>query len=116
MYCLVIIDGSVRSLVMTMMRRRMKCEASAHINECLKRCWPDLRITDDEYKSLQERLLVDDEKSPVDFSQRILTRIFSNANLIKAAGSIVPGGTMFQNIANTSPSMASGPASTITLS
>ena len=48
------------------------------INECLKRCWPDLRITDDEYKSLQERLLVDNEKSPVDFSQRILTRIFSN--------------------------------------
>ena len=35
-------------------------------------------ITDDEYKSLQERLLVDKEKSPVDFSQRILTRIFSN--------------------------------------
>ncbi len=48
------------------------------INECLKRCWPDLRITDDKYKSLQERLLVDDQKSPVDFSQRILIRIFSN--------------------------------------
>ncbi len=48
------------------------------INECLKRCWPDLRITDEQYKSLQERLLVDKEKSPVDFSQRILTRIFSN--------------------------------------
>ncbi len=48
------------------------------INACLAKNWPDLRITDDEYKSLQERLLVDDQKSPVDFSQRILTRIFSN--------------------------------------
>ena len=48
------------------------------INTCLAKHWPDLRIKDENYSALQERLLLDDTKQPVDFTQRILTRIFSN--------------------------------------
>ena len=48
------------------------------INKCLARHWPDLRITNDDYTQLQERLRLDEDKSPIDFSKRILTRIFSN--------------------------------------
>ena len=48
------------------------------INRCLARYWPDLRITNDDYTQLQERLRLDEDKSPIDFSKRILTRIFSN--------------------------------------
>ena len=48
------------------------------INTCLVKHWPDLRIKDEDYCALQERLLLDDTKQPVDFTQRILTRIFSN--------------------------------------
>ena len=48
------------------------------INKCLARYWPDLRITNDDYTQLQERLRLDEDKSPIDFSKRILTRIFSN--------------------------------------
>ena len=48
------------------------------INTCLAKHWPDLRIKDDDYSALQERLLLNDTKQPVDFTQRILTRIFSN--------------------------------------
>jgi hypothetical protein len=48
------------------------------INTCLAKHWPDLRIKDEDYSALQERLLLDDTKQPVDFTQRILTRIFSN--------------------------------------
>ena len=48
------------------------------INKCFARHWPDLRITDDDYMDLQERSCLDKNKSPVDFSKRILTRIFSN--------------------------------------
>ena len=48
------------------------------INKCFARHWPDLRITDDDYIDLQERLRLDKNKSPIDFSKRILTRIFSN--------------------------------------
>ena len=48
------------------------------INTCLERHWPDLRITNDDFIVLQERLRLDNEKSPIDFSKRILTRIFSN--------------------------------------
>ena len=48
------------------------------INTCLVKHWPDLRIKDEDYSALQERLLLDDTKQPVDFTQRILTRIFSN--------------------------------------
>ena len=48
------------------------------INTCLAKHWPDLRITNDNFTALQERLRLDNEKSPIDFSKRILTRIFSN--------------------------------------
>ena len=48
------------------------------INRCLAKHWPDLRIKDGDYEELQERLRQDKEKSPIDFSKRILTRIFSN--------------------------------------
>ncbi len=48
------------------------------INKCFARHWPDLRITNDDYTALQERLRLDEDKSPIDFSKRILTRIFSN--------------------------------------
>ncbi|MDA9959772.1 hypothetical protein N9E24_08235 [Alphaproteobacteria bacterium] len=48
------------------------------INKCFVRHWPDLRITNDDYIALQERLRLDKDKSPIDFSKRILTRIFSN--------------------------------------
>ena len=48
------------------------------INKCFARHWPDLRITDDDYIDLQERSCLDKNKSPIDFSKRILTRIFSN--------------------------------------
>ena len=55
------------------MRKRL-----TSINTCLARHWPDLRITNDDFIVLQERLRLDNEKSPIDFSKRILTRIFSN--------------------------------------
>jgi hypothetical protein len=48
------------------------------INTCLIKHWPDLRIRDEDYATLQKRLLLDDAKQPVDFTQRVLTRIFSN--------------------------------------
>jgi hypothetical protein len=48
------------------------------INTCLAKHWPDLRIKDEDYAALQERLFLDNAKQPVDFTQRILTRIFSN--------------------------------------
>jgi hypothetical protein len=48
------------------------------INKCFARHWPDLRITNDAYIVLQERLRLEQDQSPIDFSKRILTRIFSN--------------------------------------
>ena len=48
------------------------------INTCLAKHWPDLRIMNEGYAALKERLLLDDARQPVDFTQRILTRIFSN--------------------------------------
>ena len=59
------------------------------INACLARHWPDLELTDDEYVQLQLRLIGDKNKSPVDFSKRILTRIFSN-------GSFEQGGRFYR--------------------
>ena len=48
------------------------------INKWFARHWPDLRITNDDHIALQERLRLDKDKSPIDFSKRILTRIFPN--------------------------------------
>ena len=59
------------------------------INSCLARHWPDLQLTDDEFVQLQLRLIDDTNKSPVDFSKRILTRIFSN-------GSFEQGGRFYR--------------------
>ena len=50
------------------------------INQCLSRHWADIRIKDEDFASLQERLLIDDEKQPVDFSKWALVRIFSNGS------------------------------------
>ena len=59
------------------------------INACLARHWPDLELTDGEFVQLQLRLTDDTNKSPVDFSKRILTRIFSN-------GSFEQGGRFYR--------------------
>ena len=48
------------------------------INSCLAKHWPDLRIKNEDYMALQERLILDEDMQPVDFTQRILTCIFSN--------------------------------------
>ena len=40
------------------------------INKCFARHWPDLRITNDDYTGLQERLRLDEDKSPIDFSKK----------------------------------------------
>ena len=60
-----------------------------NINACLARHWPDLELTDDEFAQLQVRLIKDKNKAPVDFSKRILTRIFSN-------GSFEQGGRFYR--------------------
>ncbi len=59
------------------------------INECLCRHWADIRIKDEDFISLQERLLIDDEKQPIDFSRWALVRIFSN-------GSFEQGGRFYR--------------------
>ena len=48
------------------------------INTCFSQHMIDLRIKDEEYQSLQERLLIDDDKEPIDLSQKVLARIFIN--------------------------------------
>ena len=72
------------------------------INTCLAKHWPDLRIKDEDYSALQERLLLDDAKQPVDFTQRILTRIFSNRRFNQGDRFYCVGGTMC--LANTESS------------
>tara|TARA_A100001015_G_C15015598_1_gene725347 strand:+ start:520 stop:1878 length:1359 start_codon:yes stop_codon:yes gene_type:complete len=48
------------------------------INTCFSQHMIDLRIKDEEYQSLQERLLIDDDKEPIDLTQKVLVRIFIN--------------------------------------
>ena len=48
------------------------------INSCFSQHMIDLRIKDEEYQSLQERLLIDDDKEPIDLTQKVLVRIFIN--------------------------------------
>ena len=48
------------------------------INQCFIRHWLDLRILDDDVLTLQERLLDDTEKQPIDLTKRTLVRIFTN--------------------------------------
>lgn len=59
------------------------------INACLLRHWIDLEITDDAYAELQNALIKDTEKSPIDFSKRTLVRIFSK-------GSFEQGGRFYR--------------------
>ena len=53
------------------------------INECLVRHWPDLQITDMDYVALQERLQISKDKSPVNFANRILRRVFTMGSFEK---------------------------------
>ena len=47
------------------------------INKCLKAHYPDIRIRDDEWFPLQERIMADPKKQPIDLTRRTLVRIFS---------------------------------------
>ena len=47
------------------------------INKCLKAHYPDIRIRDNEWLPLQERIMADPKKQPIDLTRRKLVRIFS---------------------------------------
>jgi hypothetical protein len=47
------------------------------INKCLNAHYPDIRIRDDEWLPLQERIMADPQKQPIDLTRRTLVRIFS---------------------------------------
>ena len=47
------------------------------INKCLVAHYPDIRIRDDEWLPLQERIMADPKKQPIDLKRRKLVRIFS---------------------------------------
>lgn len=68
--------------------RRWRNELSI-INACLLRHWADLRILDSEIPTLNERLEYDDDKYPINFAHRTLTRIFTN-------GSFAEGGRFYR--------------------
>ena len=59
------------------------------INQCFLRHWADLEIKDTEIEALEKRIAADNEKQPIDFSARTLTRIFSN-------GSFKEGGRFYR--------------------
>ena len=48
------------------------------INACFSRHMLDLRIKDSEVEALQERLLSDSDKEPIDLTNKVLVRIFIN--------------------------------------
>ena len=48
------------------------------INSCFSQHMIDLRIKDEESQSLQERLLIDNDKEPIDLTQKVLVRILIN--------------------------------------
>jgi hypothetical protein len=50
------------------------------INSCFSRHMIDLRIKDSEVEALQERLLSDSEKEPIDLTKKVLVRIFINSS------------------------------------
>ena len=50
----------------------------SEINECFSRHLLDLRIKDSEIEALQDRLLSDSEKEPIDLTKKLLVRIFIN--------------------------------------
>jgi len=53
------------------------------INETLDKHWIDIKITDDQYKDLQQRLVdsKDEDKQPVDFNRKHLYRVFNNGDI-----------------------------------
>ncbi len=65
------------------------------INGCIARHWIDLRIKDEEINKLQEKLLLDDDKQPIDLTKKILYRIFTN-NSFKEGGRFYRG--WWQNV------------------
>ena len=67
------------------------------INQCFSRHMLDLRIKDTEAESLQERLLTDDDKEPIDLTHKVLVRIFTN-NLFKEGGNFYRG--WWQNLSS----------------
>ena len=48
------------------------------INKCFYKHWFDLKIKNEDKNELQERLLFDNEKEPIDLTKRTLARIFIN--------------------------------------
>ncbi|MDA9289024.1 hypothetical protein N9Q07_00850 [Alphaproteobacteria bacterium] len=50
------------------------------INSCFSRHMIDLRIKDSEVEALQERLLSDSKKEPIDLTKKLLVRIFINSS------------------------------------
>ena len=50
------------------------------INSCFSRHMIDLRIKDSEVEALQERLLSDSKKEPIDLNKKVLVRIFINSS------------------------------------
>jgi hypothetical protein len=65
------------------------------INHCLSKHILDLKIKDKEVEILQERLLLDDDKEPIDLTHKVLVRIFSN-NSFKEGGRFYRG--WWQNV------------------
>jgi hypothetical protein len=53
------------------------------INETLDKYWIDIKITDEQYKLLQQRLVEskDEDKQPVDFNRKHLYRVFNNGDI-----------------------------------
>jgi hypothetical protein len=47
------------------------------INKCLNAHYPDIRVRDDDWLPLQERIMADPKKQPIDLTRRTLVRIFS---------------------------------------
>ena len=45
------------------------------INKCLNAHYPDIRIRDDDWFPLQERIMADPKKQPIDLTRRTLVRI-----------------------------------------
>ena len=65
------------------------------INSCFARHIIDLRLKDTEFTSLQERLLNDNDREPIDLSKKVLVRIFIN-NSFKQGGRFYRG--WWQNV------------------
>lgn len=54
----------------------------ARINRVLRRNWPDIEISRDEWVNLQKRLEVKEDRVPIDLSNRYLHRIFNDGSFL----------------------------------